>query len=116
MRDRHVLHPQWCGDQVAQLEEAGARILNLRVIGWWRCESTNPRPYREHLPHPIFLRVVTMAEASLIQPPSNPEGGEIVVAVETVSTETAQRTFAEQGREDLAEIYRFAEHCRSLGQ
>src|SRR5215218_4121004 len=39
-------------------EEAGADLRSWTLIGAYRCHSVAPEPYRPHLPHPDFYRVV----------------------------------------------------------
>src|SRR5690349_23515172 len=35
-----------------------ARREHLEEAGAWKCESEAPKPYRPHLPHPNFYRLV----------------------------------------------------------
>lgn len=44
--------------------------------------------------------------------PLNPEGAEQVIAVETVELDEAVRRFVQNGRDDIAELYRLAYACR----
>ena len=90
------------------LEEAGARLVNARVIGAWRCHSLAESPYRPHLPHPESYRLALLAEVEIAGPPANPDGGESVSLVECVGVDEAARRLAEAGRDDLADLYRFA--------
>ncbi len=90
------------------IEELGAELLEHRVLGAWRCHSLAAKPYRPHLPHPDFLRVVLVGQVQLAGPPTNPEGGEDVVAVEAVLLAEAVRRFEACGRRELADLYRLA--------
>jgi 8-oxo-dGTP diphosphatase len=94
------------------LEEAGAKLRQFRPFGAWRCRSSLPQPYRPHLPHPHFYRLAGYGEVEIVGMPTNPEGGEQVVAVECVSVEEAAQYFIEQGRLDLANLYQLAAELR----
>jgi len=71
------------------LEETGTRPLSVEVVGRIRFWSGADGPYRPHLPHPEFHQIVTFAEVEVIGEPTNPAGGEHVVAVELVDTDQA---------------------------
>jgi 8-oxo-dGTP diphosphatase len=94
------------------MEEAGARLLYFRPFGVWRCLSSDPQPWRPHLAHPEFYRLVGYAEVEIMGAPSNPEGGEDVALVEVVSADEAAARFIGCGRADLAELYRLADRVR----
>ena len=89
------------------LEEAGARLESFRSFGVWDCVSTTEAPYRPHLPHPRFQRLVGVGRVELVGRPTIGDG-EDVVAVLTVSLEEAQRRFRAVGRGDLADLYGLA--------
>ena len=90
------------------LEEAGARLLSLRIFGGWRCHSLAEKPYRPHLPHPEYYRLVGIGEVEITGPPGNPAGAEQVAKVEVAPLELVTARFAAAGRDDLAEVYRLA--------
>lgn len=94
------------------LEEAGARLLTFEPFGAWRYFSFAPEPYRPHLPHPEFYRVVGWGEAVIVGQPQNPQGGEQVIDVACVPVEEASQRFLAVGRPDLAELYRLAAAIR----
>lgn len=89
-------------------EEAGARLLSFQLFGAWRCFSLAAKPYRPHLPHPEFYRVVGVGEVELVGQPENPVDGEQVVSVEAVTLETVMERFLAIERPDLAELYHLA--------
>ena len=89
------------------LEEAGARLRSFRPIGVWDCVSTAEAPYRPHLPHPRFQRLVGVGRVELVTTPTIGDG-EDVVEVLTVSLEEAQGRFRAIGRGDLADLYGLA--------
>jgi 8-oxo-dGTP pyrophosphatase MutT (NUDIX family) len=95
-------------------EEAGARLLTFRLFGAWYCRSPLPAPYRPHLPHPNYYRVVGYGEVELLGAPQSVEGGESVISVECVMVEEAARRFHDTGRGDLAELYQLAAYIRSI--
>jgi len=94
------------------LEEAGARLLNFTTFGAWRCRSSTSKPYRAHLPHPDFYRLVGYGEVEIISAPSNPADGEQVAQVELVTVAEASQRFRADGRYDFAELYELAAQLR----
>ncbi len=91
-------------------EEAGSRLHSFRPFGVWDCVSCAERPFRSHIPHPRFLRLVGVGEVDLVAEPSIGDG-EKVVAVHTLSLPDAQARFREADRDDLADLYRLAAAC-----
>lgn len=89
------------------LEEAGARLESFTPFGVWDCVSTAEAPYRPHLPHPRFQRLVGVGRVDLVTKPTIGDG-EDVVDVQTVSLEEAQGRFRAVGRGDLADLYGLA--------
>ena len=89
------------------LEEAGARLESFRAVGVWDCVSAAEAPYRPHLPHPRFQRLVGVGRVELVSTPTIGDG-EDVVEVLTVSLEEAQGRFRKVGRGDLADLYGLA--------
>jgi 8-oxo-dGTP pyrophosphatase MutT (NUDIX family) len=94
------------------LEEAGARLLDYTPFGAWRCHSSSPQPFKPHLPHPDFFRLVGYGSVELIGQPTNPADGEQVVAVEIVTVDEAAARFVASGRPDLADLYWLAARVR----
>ena len=94
------------------IEEAGARLITFEPLGAWHCFSTAPKPYRPHLPHPEFYRLVGYGAVEIIGNPENPESGEQVASVEFVPTEEAVQRFRDINRFELAELYQLAERIR----
>ena len=90
------------------LEEAGAQLLSFRLLGAWHCISLADKPYRPHLPHPQFYRVVGVGEVKIVGLPENPPGGEKVMAVDLAPLESVVARFVDAGRHDLAELYQLA--------
>ena len=94
------------------IEEAGARLITFELLGAWHCFSTASKPYRPHLPHPEFYRLVGYGAVEIIGNPENPEGGEQVASVEFVTIEEAVKRFSDINRFELAELYRLAVRVR----
>ncbi len=90
-------------------EEAGARMRSFTLIGAWRCVSAASEPYRPHLPHPNFYRVVGFGDIELVDPPTNPVGGEQVASVALLSVAKAAALFEQWHRPDLAALCRLSE-------
>lgn len=97
------------------LEEAGARLGSLIIFGAWHCYSLASEPYRAHLPHPEYYRIVGVGDVEVVQSPENPETGEKVISVEAVSLEVATSRFRQIGRFDLADLYQMAAEVSASG-
>jgi 8-oxo-dGTP diphosphatase len=95
------------------LEEAGAQLLTFQIFGAWKCISEAPKPYRSHLPHPEFYRLVGYGEVELVGLPLNPSDAEQVASVELVAIDEAARRYRSVGRDDLAELYLLAAAMRA---
>ncbi len=94
------------------MEELGAELMIYNVFGFFECESAADKPYKPHIPHPNFIRIVGYGEVKLVGKPLNPAGGEQVIAVEIVEIDEAIARFREIGRDDIAELYRLAHQTR----
>jgi 8-oxo-dGTP diphosphatase len=106
-----TLEPGESWQQAAQrelVEEAGMRLLKWRVIGAWLCRSLREQPYRPHLPHPTYYRLVLLGQVEQEHSPSNPPGAEQVFEVAELKLEDAVARLLSSGRADLADLYRFA--------
>lgn len=96
------------------LEELGAEIGHFEVFGHFYCFSSAEEPYRPHIPHPNFIRLIGMGEVRIVSKPLNPANGEKVVAVEAVSIDEAIRRFEAIGRWDIADLYRLAYQIKAF--
>lgn len=94
------------------IEETGARLITYEPLGAWHCFSTAPKPYRSHLPHPEFYRLVGYGAVEIIGNPENPVGSEQVASVEFVPIEEVVRRFQDVNRYELAELYQLAARVR----
>ncbi|MBJ6360605.1 NUDIX hydrolase [Paenibacillus sp. MAHUQ-46] len=94
-------------------EELGAELKSYYVIGQFSCRSLADKPYRPHIPHPEFVRLVGYGDVELLGPPLNPPDGEQVAAVVLMDIEEAVSCFEEQGRDDLAGLYWLAHSIRA---
>lgn len=93
-------------------EELGAELKSFTRFGCFRCRSSADKPYRPHIPHPDFVRLVGYGEVALTGKPLNPPDGEKVAAVEAVSIDEAVSRFNLIGRADIAELYLLAHRLR----
>lgn len=93
-------------------EEIGAELVSYKVFGCFKCHSSASAPYRPHIPHPHFVRLVGYGEVNIVSAPLNPPDGEQVIAVEVVAIEEAIRRFEEIDRHDIAELYRMTHQLR----
>ncbi|MFS0870351.1 NUDIX domain-containing protein [Paenibacillus xylanilyticus] len=98
------------------MEELGAELQSYQIFGQFYCTSGALEPYRPHIPHPHFVRLIGYGEVELAGKPLNPVDGEQVVAVETVEIDEAVRRFQEQNRNDIAEMYKLAYVLREEGR
>ncbi|MHA6484155.1 NUDIX hydrolase [Paenibacillus sp. strain BS8-2] len=94
------------------MEELGGQLESYTIFGQFNCKSDAEHPYRAHIPHPNFVRIMGFGQVSLVGEPLNPPDGEQVVAVEVVQIEEAIRRFESVGRSDLAELYLAADFIR----
>ncbi len=92
------------------LEEAGARMLEFELFGAWICHSSAPGPFRPHIPHPDFWRLVGYGDVEISGAPQ--EGGEHVVSVDVLPLAEAVRRFTLDSRPELAELYLLAAALR----
>ena len=96
------------------IEEAGACLKTFEPFGAWHCFSTATKPYRPHLPHPEFYRLVGYGAVEITGNPKNPEGGEQVASVDFVPIEEAVQRFRDINRFELAELYQLAAKIREI--
>lgn len=94
-------------------EEIGAELVSYTLFGCFKCHSFADVPYRPHIPHPNFVRLVGYGEVNLVGEPSNPPDGEQVIAVEVVDLDEAVRRFEDIGRFDIAELYKLAHFMKN---
>lgn len=94
------------------MEEIGGELLSYQVFGKFDCESIAEQPYKPHIPHPKFHRIVGYGEVKLVSKPLNPEEAEQIIAVEIVEIEEAIRRLEESDRYDIAELYKMAHIIR----
>ncbi|WP_054958524.1 NUDIX hydrolase [Paenibacillus dakarensis] len=95
------------------MEELGGELITYEVIGQFDCESSAEKPYKPHIPHPKFVRIVGYGEVNLVGKPLNPVDGEQVISVETVDIEEAINRFEEIDRHDIAELYKLVDLIRN---
>ncbi len=95
-------------------EEIGAELVSYTPFGCFNCFSTAEVPYRPHIPHPRFVRLIGYGEVRLVGKPLNPPDGEQVAVVEAVDIEVAVERFEAMGRHDIAELYLLAHHMREV--
>jgi 8-oxo-dGTP pyrophosphatase MutT (NUDIX family) len=93
-------------------EEVGGQLVTFEFIGGWRCVSLAANPYRAHLPHPEFYRIVGLGTIEPGGPPANPATGELVSRVVRTSSTGAIDRLRRSGRDDLAQLYELAARIR----
>lgn len=98
------------------MEEAGGRLLSLELFGVWHCHSSAPAPFRPHIPHPDFCRLVAYGDVEIVAQPQTLEGAERVRHVHVLPVEEAADRFRAHGRAELAELYLLAKRIRDDGR
>jgi 8-oxo-dGTP pyrophosphatase MutT (NUDIX family) len=96
------------------MEEQGGELVTYEIFGQFNCESSAEKPYKPHIPHPKFVRIIGYGEVNLVCKPLNPVGGEQVIAVELVDIEEAINRFQKIGRHDIAELYQMAHITKKI--
>jgi 8-oxo-dGTP diphosphatase len=94
------------------MEELGAVLISYHIFGYFDCESSAATPYKPHIPHPTFTRIVGHGEVKIVGKPLNPADGEQVIAVELVEINEALSRLKNIGRNDIAELYQLAHQTR----
>lgn len=90
------------------LEETGYAIDTCHPFAILECFSHDAKPWREHLAHPGFERLLCLGDVSRIGMPQNPVGAERIVRVECLSLPGATQLFRAADRPELADIYTVA--------
>ena len=98
------------------MEEVGARLLSLELFGVWHCQSSAPAPFRPHIPHPEFYRLVAYGDIEIVGKPQSLEGAERVCHVHLLPVEEAANSYRANGRPELAELYLLAKRIRDDGR
>lgn len=91
------------------MEEAGAEILEAKLIGGWEVRVEGDTPLRPQVPHPRFYRLLHTGDVSLTGHPEPVEDGETILEVRAVSLSEAIALFNESGRPELAELYQMVD-------
>ena len=60
------------------IEELGGELLSYTLFGQFQCESKAEAPYRAHIPHPRFVRLLGYGQVKLVGQPLNPENQAIM--------------------------------------
>ena len=94
------------------LEEAGAKLMSFHVFGAFRYHTSAAKPYRPHLPHPVFYRIAGYGEVEVVGTLENPPDGERVLQVGTFALDKACGLMIESGQEEIAELYQLAAEIR----
>ncbi|GGD55703.1 NUDIX hydrolase [Paenibacillus nasutitermitis] len=94
-------------------EELGANLLTYEIFGHFKCRSIAEKPFRAHIPHPHFIRLVGFGEVELVGKPLNPLDAEQVAVVDVVDIDEAVRRLEAGGRYDIADLYKLAHYIRS---
>ncbi len=94
------------------MEEVGAEILGARPLGYWTCHSRRTEPWRAHLPHPNYLRLVIVADVRLVGSPTNPQDGEQISRVDLMALSDTVARFRRAGQPELADLYALAARVR----
>lgn len=91
-------------------EEAGALLQSLHPFGAFRCRAVHR--YRDHLPHPDFVRLIAWADATLAGAATPPREGEAIVDVLAVPPPEGAAMLRAGGTPEFAELVLMAEEIR----
>lgn len=94
-------------------EELGAVVKSAHLLGYWPCFSSDAEPWRPHLSHPRFLRVVFYGEVELVRPPANPDDGERIESIRSLPSGQAVDWLRSSNRPELADLHDLAAAVRS---
>ncbi len=92
--------------QREMMEETGTKLISFHPFGAFHYHTTAAKPYRPHLPHPEFYRLVGYGQVEVVASPNDPD--QHVTGIDLVSIDEAVDRFRQQGREDLALLYLLA--------
>lgn len=85
-------------------EEAGASLRSLHPFGVFHCRSSRHRRYRDHLPHPSFVRIAACADVVVDGVPNSPPGAKIIKEVLVLDPREAAPLLALNGSPEFAEL------------
>jgi len=89
-------------------EETGYAIDTCYPFAILECFSHDDKPWREHLAHPEFERLLCFGDVHRIGVPENPAGAEHVARLELLPLHEAIQRFHNADRPELADIYTVA--------
>ncbi|MEZ4563743.1 MAG: hypothetical protein R2853_13505 [Thermomicrobiales bacterium] len=96
-----------------------AKRIAIAMKAAYGCDGISLRqhnePYRPHLPHPDFYRVVGFGEIALVGSPTNPPESEDVDEVSVMPVGAAEDLFRVWRRPDIAALYRLEARSRQSG-
>lgn len=94
-------------------EETGYRIRTCIPFAALECISYDASPWRTHLPHPHFERLVCFGDVEPDGAPTNPTEAEQIEHIEELTVPDAVSFLGQANRPELADIYRLAADIRA---
>jgi 8-oxo-dGTP pyrophosphatase MutT (NUDIX family) len=94
-------------------EETGYTIRSCHPFAVLECISYDARPWREHLAHPDFERLVCFGEVEADGLPTNPADAEQIALVDLLPVPEAVAFLRAAERPELADLYRLAADIRA---
>jgi 8-oxo-dGTP pyrophosphatase MutT (NUDIX family) len=94
-------------------EETGYRLRSCVPFAALECVSYDAMPWRPHLPHPTFERLVCFGDVDPDGAPTNPAEAEQIEHIEELSLQDAVARLRDASRPELADLYRLAADIRA---
>jgi 8-oxo-dGTP diphosphatase len=90
------------------IEETGGRLIEFTPFGYWNCFSSQAAPYRPHISHPNYIRLIGYGEIEIFDIPTIGDGQELISNVKIIPIKSAISRFIKNNKPEIADLYRLA--------